>query len=155
MTCRLFLALLFPVIAWNHIYTEIVDNYVVVRNVKQSGAAPQIAEWVHRLSDGETIYFITNGLSNRQAEILQYMCGDEKMVLSDFGSTNFGEDALFILNINLLDDDIIKENCEVVDTKGSYALVVNNSQKLMERWQWYVERMKPQPIEYIEYIEEN
>ena len=155
MTCRLFLALLFPVIAWNHIYTEIVDNYVVVRNVKQSGAAPQIAEWVHRLSDGETIYFITDGLSNRQAEILQYMCGDEKMVLSDFGSTNFGEDALFILNIKLLDDDIIKENCEVVDTKGSYALVVNNSQKLMERWQWYVERMKPQPIEYIEYIEEN
>ena len=77
------------------------------------------------------------------------------MVLSDFGSTNFGEDALFILNIKLLDDDIIKENCEVVDTKGSYALVVNNSQELMERWQWYAERMKPQPIEYIEYIEEN
>ena len=62
---------------------------------------------------------------------------------------------MFILNINLLDDDIIKENCEVVDAKGSYALMVNNSQELMERWQWYADRMKPQEIEYIEYIDEN
>lgn len=150
---RLALALIVPVAAWNHIYTEIVDHYVVVRNEKQSGAAPQIAEWVQRLNDGGSIYFITEGLSNRQAEILQYMCGNEKLVLTEFGSADFDEDALFILNIKLLDDDIVKEKCEVVDTKGSYALTVNNSQSLMERWQWYAERMKPQPVEYIEYIE--
>lgn len=83
------------------------------------------------------------------------MMGSEKMILTEFGSANFGEDAMFILNINLLDTDIIKERCEVVDTKGSYALAVNNEQGLMERWQWYAERLKPQPIEYIEYHEEN
>lgn len=155
VTLRLVIALMLPVAAWNHIYTEIVDHYVVVRNQKQSGAAPQIAEWVRRLSGGENIYFITDGLSHRQAEILQYMMGSEKMILTDFGSANFGEDAMFILNINLLDTDIIKERCEVVDTKGSYALAVNNEQSLMERWQWYAERLKPQPIQYIEYHEEN
>lgn len=155
VTFRLIVALILPVAAWNHIYTEIVDHYVVVRNQKQSGAAPQIAEWVRRLSGGENIYFITDGLSHRQGEILQYMMGPEKMILTDFGSTNFGEDAMFILNINLLDTDIIKERCEIVDTKGSYALAVNNEQSLMQRWQWYAERLKPQPIQYIEYIEEN
>lgn len=155
VTLRLVIALVLPIVAWNHIYTEIVDHYVVVRNQKQSGAAPQIAEWVRRLSSGENIYFITDGLSYRQAEILQYMMGSEKMILTEFGSANFGEDAMFILNINLLDTDIIKERCEVVDTKGSYALAVNNEQGLMERWQWYAERLKPQPIEYIEYHEEN
>lgn len=155
LTLRLALALILPVVAWSHIYKEIVDHYVVVRNEKQSGAAPQIAEWIRRLSEGEPVYFVAEGLNNRQAEIIQYMCGDQKMVFTEFGSTNFGEDAMFILNINLLDDDIIKENCEVVDAKGSYALVVNNSQELMERWQWYADRMKPQDIEYIEYIDEN
>lgn len=155
VTFRLIVALILPIAAWNHIYTEIVDHYVVVRNQKQSGAAPQIAEWVRRLSGGENIYFITDGLSHRQGEILQYMMGPEKMILTDFGSTNFGEDAIFILNINLLETDIIKERCEIVDTKGSYALAINNEQGLMERWQWYAERLKPQPIQYIEYIEEN
>lgn len=148
--CRLLLALILPVIAWNHIYTEIVDNYVVVRNQKQSGAVPQIAEWIKRLSNDEPVYFIAEGLSYRQAELLQYICGDIKLVLTDFGSVDFTKDALFILNIKYLDDDIINETCEVIDTKGSYMLVVNKHQSLMERWQWYAERMKPQPIEYID-----
>lgn len=154
-TFRLIVALVLPVAAWNHIYTEIVDHYVVVRNEKQSGAAPQIAEWVNRLSGGENIYFITDGLSYRQGEILQYIIGSQKLNLTDFGSVNFEEDGLYILNNNLLDTDIIKEKCAVVDTKGSYALVISKNQSLAERWQWYVEQTKPQPIQYIEYIEEN
>ena len=136
-TFRLIVALVLPVAAWNHIYTEIVDHYVVVRNEKQSGAAPQIAEWVNRLSGGENIYFITDGLSYRQGEILQYIIRSQKLNLTDFGSVDFEEDALYILNNNLLDTDIIKEKCEVVDTKGSYALVISKNQSLAERWQWY------------------
>ena len=154
-TFRLIVALILPVAAWNHIYTEIVDHYVVVRNEKQSGAAPQIAEWVNRLSGGENIYFITDGLSYRQGEILQYIIRSQKLNLTDFGSVDFEEDALYILNNNLLDTDIIKEKCEVVDTKGSYTLAISKNQSLVEQWQWYVEQTKPQPIQYIEYIEEN
>lgn len=152
-TFRLIVALILPVAAWNHIYTEIVDHYVVVRNQKQSGAAPQIAEWVRRLSGGENIYFINDGLSYKQGEILQYMIGPEKLNLTDFGKVNFEEDALFILNKNLLNDDIFKEKCEVVDTKGSYALAVNKNQKLAERWRWYDKRLHP--IQHMEYIEKN
>lgn len=141
------LALILPVIAWNHIYTEIVDNYVVVRNQKQSGAVPQIAEWIKRLSNDEPVYFIAEGLSYRQAELLQYICGDIKLVLTDFGSVDFTKDALFILNIKYLDDDIINETCEVIDTKGSYALVINGKQDIMQQWKKYNE---PAGIEYIE-----
>ncbi len=54
---------------------------------------------------------------------------------------DFHEDALFILNIDSLNADIIKVNCEVVCTKGSYALVINKYQDLMERLQLYREAM--------------
>lgn len=153
VTLRLVIALMLPVGVWNHIYTEIVDHYVVVRNQKQSGAAPQIAEWTKRLSGGENIYFINDWLSYKQGEILQYMIGPEKLHLTKFGKVDFDEDALFILNKKLLNDDIIKDKCEVVDTKGSYALVVNKNQKLAERWRWYDKRLHP--LQHMEYIEEN
>ncbi|MFG6369885.1 MAG: hypothetical protein K1W16_15995 [Lachnospiraceae bacterium] len=153
VTLRLVIALMLPVGVWNHIYTEIVDHYVVVRNQKQSGAAPQIAEWTKRLSGGENIYFINDWLSYRQGEILQYMIGPEKLHLTKFGKVDFDEDALFILNKKLLNDDIIKDKCEVVDTKGSYALVVNKNQKLADRWRWYDKRLHP--LQHMEYIEEN
>lgn len=156
VTLRILLALMLPVAAWNHIYTEIVDNYVVVRNEKQSGAAPQVAEWINRLSDGGPVYFVKDGMSNRQAEILQYMCGYEKIVLTEFGSTDFTQDAVFILNVNALEDDIIKENCEVADTKASYAVVVNKHQRKMEYLQRYRESISSAPVEmeYIEYEED-
>lgn len=153
---RIALALILPVAAWNHIYTEIVDNYVVVRNEKQSGAAPRVAEWISRLSDGGPIYFVRDGMSYRQAEILQYICGYDKIVMTEFGSTDFTQDAVFVLNINGLESDIVKENCEVVDAIASYAVVVNKNQNMMSNLEQYRKSMEPKPleIEYIEYEED-
>lgn len=149
---RLVVALALPVVVWNHIYTEIVDHYVVARNEKQSGAAPQVAAWVRRLSDGGPVYFVQDSMSHRQAEILQYMCRYEKIVMTEFGKVDFDEDAMFILNNQFLDDDIVKEKCEVIDTIGSYALVVNNSQDMMGSLLQYRESTRPAPVE-LKYIE--
>ncbi|MCI9033175.1 MAG: hypothetical protein HFJ08_03795 [Lachnospiraceae bacterium] len=138
---RLLLALLIPLVAWKGIYTNLIDDYVVVRNKILLGAAPDIASWIERLAGENAVYFDQEGLYYRKAEMIQYMCEDKKIILEEFGDMDFHEDALFILNIDSLNADIIKVNCEVVCTKGSYALVINKYQDLMERLQLYREAM--------------
>ena len=147
---RLAVALLLPLLTWNHIYTEIVDHYVVARNEKQSGAAPHVAEWITKLSNGGPVYFVTDELTYRQAEIIQYMSMDEQLVVADFAETDFTKDAIFILNRNQIDDDIVKETCDFVGTWGSYAVVVNKDQTIMQLWQKYKDRSAARQMQYLE-----
>lgn len=132
---RILLALVIPVMAWNHIYTEIVDNYVVVRNEKQSGAMPEVAGWCDTLSGNAPIYFVSDGLSYKQAEVIQYMCQKKKIIFTDMSTVSFDEDAVFIINNSFLSDPVIAEKCEQVTTVGRYAVVINKNWKIMEKWQ--------------------
>lgn len=134
-TARLLLALLIPVMAWNHIYTEIVDSYVVVRNEKQSGAMPEVANWCVALSVGAPIYFVSDGLSYKQAEVIQYICQEKEITFTDMSAVDFDEDAVYIINKRFLTDPVIAETCETVTAVGSYAVVINKNWEIMERWQ--------------------
>lgn len=133
-TARLLLALLIPVISWNHIYTEIVDNYVVSRNEKQSGAMPKVAGWCDVLSGDAQIYFVSDYLSYKQAEIIQYMLQHKDIAFTNISEVDFDEDAVFIINNRYLEEPAIVEKCEVVTSVGSYAVLVNKSGRTMQNW---------------------
>lgn len=134
-TARLLLALIIPVMAWNHIYTEIVDNYVVVRNEKQSGAMPEVAGWCEVLAGDAPVYFVSDGLSYKQAEVIQYICQGKKITFTDLSTVDFDEDAVFIINNSFLTDTVIADKCEQVTNVGSYAVVINKNWNIMEKWQ--------------------
>lgn len=130
-------ALIIPFIAWTHISYEIIDNYVCVRNEKQSGAAPDIASWIYNLESGENIYFVNDWISYKQAELIQFMLLDKELKYTSFEEQDFEEDAVYIVSSKMLDDDRITEKCEIVRQKGSYALVINRNKKIMDRWLYY------------------
>lgn len=140
---RCILALLIPVFTWVHIADVIVDNYVVVRNEKQSGAMPSMAAWTDILTSDEPIYFAEDYLSYRQAEVIQFMLQDKEITMTHIQDMTFEENACYIINNRYLTDDPrIAEKCSVVLTIGSYALVVNKEQAVGERWAAYEEQFQ-------------
>lgn len=135
---RCALALLIPIFSWIHIANAIVDNYVVVRNVKQEGAMPVVALWVDILCDDEPIYFAEDYLSYRQAAVIQFMLQDKTITMTHIYDMTFGEDACCIINNRyLMEDPRVQEYCKTVVTVGDYALVIPKGYNLNKRWEKY------------------
>lgn len=134
---RCAVALMIPMLAWNHVSYAIIDNYVCSRNIKQSGALPTIAMWTDLLHNDEKIYFANDWFSYKQASLLQFMLMDEVVEYQPFSELSFDEDAIYIVNNKMLDDPKVVEKCEIVKRAGSYALVINKSQEIIKRWNFY------------------
>lgn len=83
------------------------------------------------------MYFVSDSLNYKQASLLQFMLMDREVSLVPMAEVDFGKDDIFIINNMYLGEPVIEEKCEVVLTLGSYALVINNSQQLMETWRIY------------------
>lgn len=137
VTVRCVLALMIPLAAWTHLSDAIINNYVISRNLKQSGALPDIASWINVLSREGDVYFVSDSLSYKQASLLQFMLMDREVSLVPMAEVDFDKDDIFIINNMYLGEPVIEEKCEVVLTLGSYALVINNSRQLMETWRIY------------------
>ncbi len=137
VTIRCIVALMIPMLAWNHISYAIIDNYVCSRNDKQSGAMPQVAFWADTLQDGEKIYFANDWLSYKQASLIQFMLMDQVMEYTSFSQLSFDEDAVYIISGKMLGDPKVTEKCEIVLHVGSYAIVINRNQEIMKRWNLY------------------
>lgn len=142
VTIRCIVALMIPVLTWNHISYAIIDNYVCSRNDKQSGAMPQIAFWADILQDDEKIYFVNDWLSYKQASLIQFMLMDQVMEYTSFSQLSFDEDAVYIISGKMLDDPKIVEKCEIVRHVGSYAIVINRNQEIMKRWKLYKDALQ-------------
>ena len=138
-TVRCIIAMIIPMMAWTHLSQAIIDNYVSSRNVKQSGALPHIVSKIGLISIDEAVYFINDSLSYKQASLLQFMLTDREVRFVSMEDMTFQEDAIYIVNNAYLNDVRILESCETVMTAGSYALIINREQKLMERWRRYKE----------------
>lgn len=141
-TVRCVLALMVPLVAWTHLSDAIIDNYVCSRNSKQSGALPNVAAWANTISADSEVYFINDSLSYKQASLLQYMLMDREVRLVPMSEVDFDNDDLYIINNAYLGDPVIMEKCDVVISIGSYAMVVNNSQELMNTWNIYKEVLR-------------
>ncbi len=140
---RCILALIIPVVSWVHLADTIVDNYVVVRNEKQSGSMPKVAAWADILTNDEPIYFAEDSLSYRQAAVIQFMLQDKEITMTHIQDMTFEENACYIVNIKYLTEDSrISEKCSTVVVTGSYALVVNKEQEVGKRWAAYEERIR-------------
>lgn len=140
---RCALALLIPIFSWIHVANAIVDNYVVVRNVKQQGAMPVVALWVDILCDDEPIYFAEDYLSYRQAAVIQFMLQDKTITMTHIFDMTFDEDACYIINNRYLTEDPrVLEKCKTVVTVGDYALVIHKEQNLNKRWEKYEEHFQ-------------
>lgn len=137
VTVRCVLALMIPLAAWTHLSDAIINNYVISRNLKQSGALPDIASWINVLSREGDVYFVSDSLNYKQASLLQFMLMDREVSLVPMAEVDFDKDDIFIINNMYLGEPVIEEKCEVVLTLGSYALVINNSRQLMETWRIY------------------
>lgn len=138
---RCVLALAVPLAAWTHLSNEIIDNYVCSRNIKQSGALPDIVSWINLLSSNEydTIYFVKDSLSYKQASLLQFMLTDRVVEFVSMSDVDFDADALYVVNNQYLQESVITEKCETVRTVGSYALLINKDQGIMKKWSIYKE----------------
>lgn len=141
-TARCILALMVPLVAWTHLSDAIIDNYVCSRNSKQSGALPNVAAWANTISRNSEVYFINDSLSYKQASLLQYMLMDREVRLVPMSEISFDSDDLYIINNAYLGDPVIMEKCDTVISIGSYALVINNSQELMNTWNIYKEVLR-------------
>ncbi len=139
VTVRCVLALMIPLAAWNHLSDAIINNYVNSRNMKQSGALPDVAAWANVISRESDVYFVNDALNYKQASLLQFMLMDREVSLVPMSEVDFDRDDIFIINNRYLGDPEIMEKCEVVLTVGSYALVINNSQELVKTWNIYKE----------------
>jgi hypothetical protein len=131
---RYALALIIPIAAWHHLATAIVDNYVVVRNEKQSGAAPYITSWIPIDASGNKIYFVKESFSYKQAEMLQFMLMDYTLEYIGIDEITFDEDAIYIVNSDILEDSRIQEKCELVKQYGNYCIVLNKDKELINKW---------------------
>ena len=148
---RLGVALLIPITVWCQIYTGVIDDTAIpLQQNPGVNAAPRIASWIDRLSEGEPIYFDPIRLYYRKAAYLQYMCGEKSITLTNLGKMDFEEDALFVLHIDSLDDERVKENCEIVAEEWIYVLAINKNQHIKDRWEFYRDALKPQSLELIE-----
>lgn len=141
-TARCILALMVPLVAWTHLSDAIIDNYVCSRNSKQSGALPNVAAWANTIGRNSEVYFINDSLSYKQASLLQYMLMDREVRLVPMSEISFDSDDLYIINNAYLGDPVIMEKCDTVISIGSYALVINNSQELMNTWNIYKEVLR-------------
>ena len=70
------------------------------------------------------------------------MLMDREVRLVPMSEVDFDNDDLYIINNAYLGDPVIMEKCDVVISIGSYALVVNNSQELMNTWNIYKEVLR-------------
>lgn len=138
-TARCVLALMIPLAAWTHLSDAIIDSYVCPRNMKQSGALPDVALWTDIIGSKADVYFINDSLSYKQASLLQFMLMDREVRLVPMAETDFGQDNIYIVNNSYLGEPAIAGNCEVVLTTGSYALVINKNQELVKTWNAYKE----------------
>jgi len=135
---RCVLALLIPIISWVHLANAIVDNYVVVRNVKQQGAMPVVALWMDILCDDEPIYFAEDYLSYRQAAVIQFMLQDKTITMTHIYDMTFDEDACYVINNRYLaEEPRVLDKCKTVVVAGDYALVIPKGQDLSKRWEKY------------------
>jgi len=142
-TIRCILALLIPIFSWVHIANAIVDNYVVVRNVKQEGAMPVVALWTDVLCTDEPVYFAEDDLSYRQAAVIQFMLRDKAITMTHISDMTFEEDACYIINSRYLEEDPrVQKRCKTVVSAGDYALVINKEQNINKRWEKYEERLQ-------------
>lgn len=137
VTARCILALMVPLAAWTHLSNAIIDNYVCPRNMKQSGALPDVALWTDTISSRADVYFINDSLSYKQASLLQFMLLDREVRLVSMAEVDFDRDDIYIVNNRYLEEPQIAEKCEVVITTGSYALVINKNQELVKTWSVY------------------
>lgn len=135
---RCVMALLIPICAWVHLANTIVDNYVVARNEKQSGAMPSIVSWIELLDIDAPIYFAEDYISYKQAAVIQFMLQDKEITMTHLGDLSFEEDAYYIIHRKYLEEEPrVGEMCVTVVSAGSYALVVNKEQELSKRWKYY------------------
>lgn len=138
---RTILALMIPVVAWICLGKSIVDNYVVVRNEKQAEPFPQFATWINVLdgSGEQKVYYLLDSANPRYPGALQYMLQDRPVTVAWLDDVSFAEDAFYVLSQDHEDTDKVTENCETVMSSGGYMLLINKEQKLMERWQPFMD----------------
>lgn len=135
LTIRCVLALLIPAIAWSHLSRAIIDNYVVVRNEKQSGAMPDTSTWAKMIAGDKNIYFIGDSFSYKQASVIQFMLYEKTMVMTDLVNVNLDEDAVYILHDKYMSDSEISEKLAAVKQFGNYVVAINKNQDLMRKWE--------------------
>lgn len=139
ITARCIIALIIPMLAWNHISYGLIDDYLCPLTDKWTGAVPHVATWVDLLENGEKIYLVKDGLYYRKAELIQFELMDKVVEYIPLSQINFDEDAIYIINNRRLQDPAVVEKCEVVCSIGSYAVVINRNQEIMKRWNCYKE----------------
>ena len=139
VTVRCIIALMIPLAAWTHLSDAIIDNYVCSRNMKQSGALPDVTAWINTISTESEVYFINDSLNYKQASLLQFMLMDREVSLVPMSEVDFERDEIYIVNNIYLGEPAIAEKCEVVMTAGSYALIINKNQDLVKTWNIYKE----------------
>lgn len=146
---RCVLALLIPIIAWNHLASEIVDKYVVVRNEKQAHVMPTISMWAGSMGGKDVpVYYLEDTLDYRWAEGMQFMMMDSRTVtLVKSADAPFDEDAFFIMHTDYAGSDAVREKCETVLEVGHWALVVNKEQELKAKWDHYFGKEEEQTQE--------
>jgi hypothetical protein len=138
---RYAVALIIPVAVWHHIATAIIDNYVVVRNEKQSGALPGVAGWIPVVSGSSKIYFVNDWFSYKQAELLQFMVADRSLIYAGLDEVTLDEDAIYIINSKMLGDARVQEKCEVIRQSGDYCIALNKNLELISEWKEKMERL--------------
>lgn len=136
---RTVIALMIPVLAWSYLGRTIVDKYVVVRNEKQSEPFIQFASWIHRLNDGEAVYYISDSYKDRSQGSLQYMIPDVPVTVMNLGEISLEDDAFYVMknHIWLMEDVGAQETCEMVTHLGGYTLAVRKDGSLFKKWEPY------------------
>ena len=130
-------ALLIPIMAWSYLTGAVLENYVISRNEKQSKSMPTIAMWVDLLEEDNQVYYLEDTHNFRWAEGIQFMMQDKPLILTKTTEVSFEEDAFFIMHRNFVENDAIKENCEIVVEMGEFALAINKNQEVMKRFENY------------------
>lgn len=135
---RTALALMIPVLAWSYLGKTIVDAYVVVRNEKQEEPFTQFSEWMRIIGDGEPVYCICDSGNDRNPGLLQYMMQEEPMTVVPPGALTFEEDAFYVMKDYLwTPENPAWEECEIMQQRRGYVVVIRNDGKLAERWGYF------------------
>ena len=105
-------------------------------NRKSANTAPDIVEIIESYDyhDDKNIYYLEDTRYYRYAEKIQFMLSDREIIMTNMQEVPLTEDAFFIMSTSAAGTEAVQQECEIIATRGQYALVINKNHELMKRW---------------------
>ena len=135
-TLRCALLLLIPAVSWTYLSSQVLENYSISLNRKSANTAPDIVEIIESYDyhDDKNIYYLEDTRYYRYAEKIQFMLSDREIIMTNMQEVPLTEDAFFIMSTSAAGTEAVQQECEIIATRGQYALVINKNHELMKRW---------------------